>query len=449
MRVYYPVLCQKTALPNNVSLQWYNFDEMKLSYIDLLVQIIRKTVSLFNSHKILVVASMVLTIIFVLFGSWVIRVKNDFLHSLASASKDHSNEIRIAPPTSSPSADTGILGASDDSTSADIEETPLPKFTPFPTFPPIPSLAPIPTPTPTPITYPSSAPTTCAGKPIEDNSQVYVSPSTTAVGNSATISVELRDCNNNFAPVNDTLTVTLSSGDSEMKINGASSPVTVQAQNGKATFTITSQNATTGTFVIFNSTRPFTVTTPGYHNPAVTFTSSASGGSGNTNCTTSVGAPNAYYSDIYPNPPVTTSTGSVTLQAVIRDCFKNTTSVSDSLIISLISGDAGTKVNGNSLPYTISAQNGQASFTVASQVNGTVTLKVQDATSSFTITDPNNHNPSITFSGSSNANPTDTPTPTPAVSGSATPTPTQGTQATPTLTPTPTSFVSLTPSPTP
>ncbi|MCX6791712.1 MAG: hypothetical protein NT149_01595 [Candidatus Gottesmanbacteria bacterium] len=284
------------------------------------------------------------------------------------------------------------------------------------------------------------------GTPTVDNSQVYVSPSTTQVNTAATISVELSDCNKTIAPVSDTLTIALISGDSGTKINGSSAPVTLETQNGKVSFSVTSSNATTATFLITDATRSFPVTTPGYHNPSVTFTS---GSSGNVNCTTSAGAPNSWYSDVYPNPPITTSTGSVTLLVVLRDCFKNTTSVGDSLSISLASGDSGTQVNGNSLPYTLSAQNGQASFTVTSQVTGTVTLVITDTTSSFTVTDPNNHNPSITFSGSSASTPTPTPipgdTPTPTPASTDTPTP----ASTDTPTPSPTSSDTPSPSPTP
>jgi hypothetical protein len=84
----------------------------------------------------------------------------------------------------------------------------------------------------------------------------------------------------------------------------------------------------------------------------------------------------------------------------IRDCNGNTAPVSDKLNISLSSGDSNTQINGNNLPYAVTTQNGIASFTVASQVNGTVTLVVQDTTSNFTVTNVNNNNPSITFNNS-------------------------------------------------
>ncbi|MCL5970169.1 MAG: hypothetical protein M1450_01540, partial [Patescibacteria group bacterium] len=139
--------------------------------------------------------------------------------------------------------------------------------------------------------------------------------------------------------------------------------------------------------------------------PITTNTSSSNNTPANPNCTTGSGVPNSWYSDVYPNPPITTNTGSVTVIVVIRDCNRNTVSSNESLTISLSSGDPNTQINGNKLPYTITAQNGQASFSVSSQVSGTVTLTVQDTTSSFSVTDINNHNPVITFSNSASGNP--------------------------------------------
>ncbi len=128
----------------------------------------------------------------------------------------------------------------------------------------------------------------------------------------------------------------------------------------------------------------------------------------NSNCTTGSGTPNSWYSDVYPNPPINTNTGSVELVVVIRDCDIKTAPVGDKLTISLVSGDPNTQINGQAMPYTITAQNGQANFYVSSQVAGTVTLAVKDITSSFTITDISNNNPSITFSGSSSSTGTST-----------------------------------------
>lgn len=183
--------------------------------------------------------------------------------------------------------------------------------------------------------------------------------------------------------------------------------------------------------------------------PTPTPTNNNNNSSGNANCTTGSGIPNSWYSDVYPNPPISTTNGSQTLIVYIRDCNKNTAPVSDNLTISLSSGDSSTQINGNNLPYSITTQNGQASFTVTSQNAGTDTFIIQDTTSSFTITDVNNNNPSIIFNGSSSSTPTPTPsdtptptptpaqTPTPTISNSTTPTPTSDQTQTPTITATP------------
>jgi len=159
-------------------------------------------------------------------------------------------------------------------------------------------------------------------------------------------------------------------------------------------------------------------------------TSSDSSSSSNSNCSTGSGVPNSWYSDVYPASPISASNGSATLTVNIRDCSINNVSSSSTLKISLSSGDSNTEVNGQTLPTTITTQNGQASFTVSSQVAGTVGLTIQDTTDSFGITDTNNNNPSIVFSGSSAPTPTASPTTTQSIS------PTSG--ATPTISPTPT-----------
>jgi len=136
-------------------------------------------------------------------------------------------------------------------------------------------------------------------------------------------------------------------------------------------------------------------------------TTTSTGSSGNSNCTTGAGTPNTWYSDVYPNPSAaSTNTGSITMYVYIRDCNKNTAPVSDNLSISLSSGDSNTQINNNSLPTTVTTQNGVASFTVTSQVNGNVTLTIQDTTSNFRVTNVNNDNPSVTFNsnGSSSGN---------------------------------------------
>ncbi len=349
------------------------------------------------------------------------------------------------------SSGSGLLGASSNFGTSDSSDNTLYLTpTPFPPLPPVPTYAPAPTAAPVYTSTTTSTTTStysCIGDPTAFNSEAIVSSTTSQVGSSVTITIELFDCNNNFAPVNDSLTITLSNTDGSARINGSPAPITIQAQNGKATFTVLSSNAGTDTFVVTDTSRPFTVTDPHNKNPAVTFTNTSSG---NANCTTSAGAPNTWYSDVYPNPPVSTSNGSVTLQVVIRDCNKNQTQVNDTLNVTLSSGDSGTQVNGSSLPYSTTAQNGQANLTVTSQVNGTVVLVVTDTTSGFTITDPNDHNPSISFTGSSSSTPTPaaTDTPTPTLGATSTPTPSPSTAPTLTTTPSPSPAGSPNPSPT-
>lgn len=396
---------------------WYNFTTMALPIVEHYIQLRDETVSLVKNHKVASLTVVAFSLLLVLFGVWAMRVRSTIIAGLQAPRKESSSEAYVAAvptPESSSSAYTSILGTSEDLQLTNVE---VPYYPPVTLYPVITQI-PLPTPTPyqfTPTTTSSSS--SCTGQPTVDNSQVYVTPTSTAVGNSASIEVDLQDCNNVIAPVSDLLKISLVSGN-------ATFPSSVETKNGKVTFSVTSATDTTATFLITDTTRSFAVTTPGYHNPSVTFTSGSTGSTGNANCTTSAGAPNTWYSDVYPNPPLTTSTGSISLQVVIRDCFKNTTSVNDSLSISLSSGDANTKVNGNSLPYSVSAQNGVANFTVSSQVNGTVTLVVTDTAGGFTITDPNNHNPSITFSGGSSSSPTSTPTPTPTTAAADTPTPT-------------------------
>jgi hypothetical protein len=132
------------------------------------------------------------------------------------------------------------------------------------------------------------------------------------------------------------------------------------------------------------------------------------------------------------------------MQVIIRDCNKNPVS-NDTIRVTIISGDSNAKINGSASPYTFTVSSGQGNFTVTSSVNGTVGLKVEDTTGSFTVTDASNHNPSIAFSGTSSPTPTPGPTSTPTAgptptTAAATPTPTSAAAPTtiPTSSPTPT-----------
>jgi hypothetical protein len=157
--------------------------------------------------------------------------------------------------------------------------------------------------------------------------------------------------------------------------------------------------------------------------------------SSNSNCTTGGGVANSWYSDIYPVSPITANGGSATLSVTIRDCNINSVSSSSTLKISLTSGDPNALVNGQNLPATITTQNGQVSFTVTSQVAGSVDLSVQDTTDSFSLTDTNNQTPSIVFNGQSGPTPVPTQQPTSAPTQPVSSTPTTSTA--PSATPTP------------
>lgn len=409
------------------------------SFIHAITHPVHRLVSILTTHKKLIAASILATIVVVGFGTYAINLRSKWITemnakkstqstSIFDTTKSNATQSAIPLPTSTASAvlgDTSDADTAYDSTDYTnyVVPTSFPIPTAFPTFAPYPTTA--------PVTV--STPQNCAGTATESNSQVYLSSKSVQVGGIVTITVELRDCNNNLAS-NDALKISLQNSDSTAKINGQSSSVTINAENGKASFTVTSQTAGTDTFLITDTNQNFTVTMPGYHNPSIIFTSNASG---NSNCTTAAGIPNAWYSNIYPNPPLSTNTGSIQMQVVIRDCDKNTLS-SDSIKISVNSGDTNTKINGGASPYTFTVQNGQGNFTLSSQITGTVVLLVQDVTNSFTVTDPNNHNPSITFTAS-----TTTPAPT------ATPTPTSGpTPTTATDLPTPTTTPTISPTPT-
>ena len=57
--------------------------------------------------------------------------------------------------------------------------------------------------------------------------------------------------------------------------------------------------------------------------PVITIpTNTSSNSSGNSHCTTGSGVPNTWYSDVYPNPPVTTNTGSITLIVIYVTVIK-------------------------------------------------------------------------------------------------------------------------------
>jgi hypothetical protein len=393
---------------------------------------VRKIVAFIIKHKISITI-LISLIVFVTVAMWyrgylLSKMKvasNDTSDSVFSSTKTDNTFPTITIPTPSISNNNSVLGASNNSTS--YNDTPLTIPTPFPTFTPLPTIAPLPviiTPTNTSSNN-SGNPncTTGAGVPNTWYSDVYPNPPATTNTGSITLIVYIRDCNKNTAPVNDNLTITLTSNDSSAKINGSSSPINIQAQNGQVSFTVSSQNNITDTFTVQDTTSNFTITDINNHNPSVTFTNTGPAASGNSNCTTGLGTPNFWYSDVSPASPISANTGStVTLTVNIKDCGKNNVS-SDSLIFTQTSNDSNLTVNGSSAPVSIQAQNGVATFTITSQNAGTDTFTIKDTTGNFTVTDANNHSPSIVFSDSSTTTPTPTPTniQTPTLTNTPTP----------------------------
>lgn len=176
------------------------------------------------------------------------------------------------------------------------------------------------------------------------------------------------------------------------------------------------------------SPTPIVVVTP---SPTTSVTSLASSGSPHSCANTgeSPGIPTFWYSE---TSSLQTVSDTATININLYDCNNSITSVSDTLTITQSSGP-GTTVNSSSLPITIKTTNGQASFTVSSQIAGTAVYIVTDTTRSFAVTDPNNNPPRVTFTISA---PTSTPTPTPT--STLTPTPTPSPSDTPTPSPSPT-----------
>lgn len=388
------------------------------------IEPLKKVAAFLVKHKISITIS-IFSIVFMVFFVATMWYRGYYLVSkINQTSNSNNNEIfnstssnnptpTIATPTPFPTVSSNNYSGSYN-TYNNILPTPFPTFAPMPTFAPLPVLS-----TTTTNTSSSGNPhcTTGSGVPNSWYSDVYPNPSAASTNTgSITLYVYIRDCNQKTAPVSDNLTITLVSNDSTAKINGSTSPVTIQTQNGYASFTVSSENSTTDTFTIQDTTSNFTVTNINNQNPSITFTNTGSS-SGNSNCTTAAGVPNFWYSEVSPASPVAANTGStVTFTVHIRDCNQSDVS-SDNLTFSQNSSDSSLTVNGSAPPVSVQVQNGVATFNVTSQNAGTDTFTIQDTTSSFTVTDANNHNPSVVFSGSS----TVTPTPTPSLTDTPTP----------------------------
>lgn len=379
-------------------------------------------------------------------GIIAIRIRDNFIAGMISARERKSSDMISRSSESSGSAASmydllseaygNVMGdsdaAEDDEQSLDDYVIPTSRpvvyitDAPVPTQPPLPTYAPYVPPTPT------SAPD-CSGIPTAYNSQAMVSATVSTVNNPVTIEIQLLDCHNNFAPVNDDLKVSLSNSDGTARINGVNPPVYLKAQNGKAAVTVNSQINITDTFIITDTTRQFNVTDPRNRNPSVTFSNNSSG---NSNCTTAPGVANFWYSNIYPASPQTSAAGkSFSFNVQIKDCGKNIVPGDRSLNITLVSGDSSATVNGHSLPFSTTAHSGQINLSINSDKSGTVTIAVYDSSGSFYVTDQNNRNPGVNFTSQPSA-PTATPT-KPAATSAPTPTPTQPVQPTHTPTPTP------------
>jgi hypothetical protein len=400
-------------------------DNIRIVHSRLNKDRLKKPFSFIIKHKFSL-SSLIILIAIVWVALW---YRSYFLSKIKPIAQDTSDIFYNATkskvePTITPSPTSNVLGTQSSSNSFD-DSAP----TPFPTFPPIPTLAPIDTSTYTTTSSTSNSSTnsncsTGSGVANAWYSDVYPNPLITASNGSANLTVAIRDCTKNVASVNDQLTISLSSGDSNTQVNGNNLPYSINATNGQANFTVTSQVSGTVVLVVHDQTAGFDITNISNSNPSISFSGSG-GTSGNSNCSTANGTPNSWYSDVY--PPSSIQTGSSgTVNVNIRDCGQSDVS-SDSLTISQTSNDSSLTVNGSSLPVTISVQNGTASFTVSSQNAGTDTLLIKDTTSNFTVTDAGNSNPTITFTGSSitpTPTPNVTPTPTPDDSDTITPVPT-------------------------
>jgi hypothetical protein len=433
----------------------YNYLKKKIPSFNLL-QLKNRIVGIVYSQKKVIGFTAVISFCLVLFIGWTLQIRSNFIASIKTAGGIVSNELHASPTldvnlSNLSNLDLSILGTSDSLGNSDSIDIPytyptsasmlFTSFAPLPTYPPVPTFVPYIT------TVPTSAPD-CSGTPTAYNSQAIVASSNSQVNNPVTIEIQLLDCHNNLAPVSDNLTVALVNSDGTARINGTTSPLYIQAQNGKVTFTVNSQINITDAFTITDTTRQFNVTDPHNRNPMVTFINNSTG---NPNCTTALGVPNFWYSGVYPASIQMSSVGNAfSFNVQIKDCNKNIVSSDESLNISLISGDSSATVNGHSLPYSITAHSGQINLSVNSQNAGMVTFIIHDSTSSFDITDSNNHNPGVNFTYSL---PISTPVPT-SIQTNISPTqtsvstPTTQPQPTPTVNPAPTADITLHPIPT-
>lgn len=252
-----------------------------------------KVIALLVAYKMLIIVLIFLS----LAAGALIVSRNHFIAQIKT-----TKDSNFSPPilSYSPAPDVSIAVASESAASPDTEVlgistekttyTPIYKPTaiPTPTYKPVP----IPTSTSTPVvssslTTPVSTPTssssnssghTCASMGVSPGVATawYSQTSTPQIvgSNTATITIELRDCNDTIAQVSDTLTITQTSGP-KTTVNGSSPPISIEATNGKAFFTIKSQTSGTAVYTVRDTSKSFNVTDPNNKPPEVTFNISA------------------------------------------------------------------------------------------------------------------------------------------------------------------------------
>lgn len=264
---------------------------LKLSLPGKVKPIAFKSASTILAHKILILFLIALSlaagVLFQLRANFIAETKID---------KDSNSSLSVLIPTPAPESQAASESATEPEPSVLGISTEVPTFKPV-YFPPLPTFSPIPVPTsyavsltatPTPVVV-SSSPTTVStsssssssghtcssmgvspGVPTEWYSQAS-KPQT--VSSTATINIELKDCNNRTALVVETLTISQSSGPATT-VNGSSPPISIVTSNGRASFTVKAQTSGTAVYIVRTS-KSFDVTDIDEDNPQVTFTISA------------------------------------------------------------------------------------------------------------------------------------------------------------------------------
>lgn len=255
-----------------------------------------KITSLLLTHKILIMVLIFLSLV----AGALIGIRNHFISQINIAQLNNSSPPPLnyspEPEITEEASDSGSVSDDDSSvlgTSTRVETyIPIyyPSLTPDPTYTPTPQPTPTPAPTSTPTSIPVSinststpsiSTSTSSSSSAKNCSNLGTSPGVATawysqastpqeVNDTTTINIELRDCNNNIAPVVDTLTISQSSGPAST-VNGNSPPISIETRNGKASFTVKSQTSGTAVYIVRNTTKSFNVTDPNNKHPKVTF----------------------------------------------------------------------------------------------------------------------------------------------------------------------------------